>query len=69
MIQKFIISLNYKGHVIKEYFGSHSNFEWKFMSRGSLLGMGGALSLIDTDRFNISFKRRRTDGTKVWRFA
>ena len=50
-IQKFIISLNYKGHVIKEYFGSGSNFgvEISYVEEEVPLGTGGALSLIDGD--------------------
>lgn len=46
---KFILSLNYKAEMIKEYFQDGSNFgiEIKYLEEKKRLGTGGALSLID----------------------
>ena len=46
---KFMLSVNYKAEVIKEYFGDGSKFgiEVKYLEEKKRLGTGGALSLID----------------------
>ncbi|WP_067177463.1 nucleotidyltransferase family protein [Sulfurospirillum sp. UCH001] len=46
---KFMLSVNYKSEVIKEYFGDGSRFgiEVKYLEEKKRLGTGGALSLID----------------------
>lgn len=46
---KFIISVNYKAEIIKEYFKDGSGFgiEVKYIEEKKRLGTGGALSLID----------------------
>ena len=46
---KFMLSVNYKAEVIKEYFGDGSKFgiEVKYLEEKERLGTGGALSLID----------------------
>lgn len=48
---KFMLSVNYKAEVIKEYFGDGSKFgiEVKYLEEKKRLGTGGALSLIDID--------------------
>lgn len=48
---KFMLSVNYKAEVIKEYFGDGSQFgiEVKYLEEKKRLGTGGALSLIDTE--------------------
>lgn len=48
---KFILSLNYKAEMIKEYFQDGSNFgiEIKYLEENKRLGTGGALSLIDIE--------------------
>jgi NDP-sugar pyrophosphorylase family protein len=46
---KFMISVNYKSEVIKEYFKDGEDFgiEIKYLEEDKRLGTGGALSLID----------------------
>lgn len=46
---KFMISVNYKSEVIKDYFQDGGNFgiEIKYIEENKRLGTGGALSLID----------------------
>lgn len=46
---KFLISVNYKSEVIKDYLldGSHLGIEIKYLEEQKRLGTGGALSLID----------------------
>ncbi len=46
---KFILSVNYKANIIKDYFkdGSHFGIEIKYVEEKKRLGTGGALSLID----------------------
>ena len=48
---KFMLSVNYKAEVIKEYFGDGSKFgiEVKYLEEKKRLGTGGALSLIDIE--------------------
>lgn len=48
---KFMLSVNYKAEVIKEYFGDGSKFgiEVKYLEEKKRLGTGGALSLIDME--------------------
>jgi len=48
---KFMLSVNYKSEVIKEYFGDGSKFgiEVKYLEEKKRLGTGGALSLIGTE--------------------
>lgn len=48
---KFMLSVNYKADVIKEYFGDGSKFgiEIKYLEEKKRLGTGGALSLIDME--------------------
>lgn len=48
---KFMLSVNYKAEVIKEYFKDGSSFgiEIKYLEEKQRLGTGGALSLIDID--------------------
>lgn len=48
---KFILSVNYKAKVIKEYFqdGSRFGIEVKYLEERKRLGTGGALSLIDIE--------------------
>lgn len=48
---KFMLSVNYKAEVIKEYFGDGSDFgiEVKYLEEKKRLGTGGALSLIDIE--------------------
>lgn len=48
---KFMLSVNFKAEVIKEYFGDGSKFgiEVKYLEEKKRLGTGGALSLIDTE--------------------
>jgi len=48
---KFMLSVNYKAEVIKDYFGDGSNFgiEVKYLEEKKRLGTGGALSLIDIE--------------------
>lgn len=48
---KFMLSVNYKAEVIKEYFGNGSKFgiEVKYLKEKKRLGTGGALSLIDIE--------------------
>ena len=48
---KFMLSVNYKAEVIKEYFGDGSKFgiEVKYLEEKKRLGTGGALSLIETE--------------------
>ena len=48
---KFMLSVNYKAEVIKEYFGDGSRFgiEVKYLEEEKRLGTGGALSLIDIE--------------------
>jgi len=47
--KKFMLSVNYKAEVIKEYFkdGSEFGVEIKYLEETKRLGTGGALSLID----------------------
>lgn len=53
---KFMLSVNYKAEVIKDYFGDGSKFgiEVKYLEEKKRLGTGGALSLIDIE-LNESF--------------
>lgn len=46
---KFMLSVNYKAEVVKDYFKDGSNFgiEVKYLEEKQRLGTGGALSLID----------------------
>ena len=48
---KFMISVNYKSEVIKDYFNDGKKFgvEIKYLEEKERLGTGGALSLIDID--------------------
>lgn len=48
---KFMLSVNYKAEVIKEYFGDGSKFgiEVRYLEEKKRLGTGGALSLIDIE--------------------
>ena len=48
---KFMLSVNYKAEVIKEYFqdGSRFGIEVKYLEEKKRLGTGGALSLIDIE--------------------
>lgn len=48
---KFMLSVNYKSEVIKEYFKDGSDFgiEVKYLEEKKRLGTGGALSLIDVE--------------------
>ncbi|WP_419782405.1 nucleotidyltransferase family protein [Malaciobacter marinus] len=48
---KFMLSVNYKAEIIKEYFGDGSKFgiEVKYLEEKKRLGTGGALSLIDIE--------------------
>lgn len=48
---KFMLSVNYKAEVIKDYFGNGSKFgiEVKYLEEKKRLGTGGALSLIDIE--------------------
>lgn len=48
---KFMLSVNYKAEVIKEYFkdGSEFGIEIKYLEEKKRLGTGGALSLIDIE--------------------
>ena len=48
---KFMISVNYKSEVIKNYFkdGAHLGIEIKYLEEQKRLGTGGALSLIDIE--------------------
>jgi len=48
---KFMLSVNYKAEVIKEYFGDGSKFgiEIRYLEEKKRLGTGGALSLIDIE--------------------
>jgi dTDP-glucose pyrophosphorylase len=48
---KFMLSVNYKAEVIKEYFGDGSKFgiEVKYLEEKKRLGTGGALSLINIE--------------------
>ncbi|WP_419766214.1 MAG: nucleotidyltransferase family protein [Arcobacter sp.] len=48
---KFIISVNYKSEIIKNYFkdGNEFGIEVKYLEEKKRLGTGGALSLIDLD--------------------
>jgi dTDP-glucose pyrophosphorylase len=48
---KFMLSVNYKADVIKEYFkdGSKFGIEVKYLEENKRLGTGGALSLIDIE--------------------
>jgi NDP-sugar pyrophosphorylase family protein len=48
---KFMISVNYKSEVIKDYFkdGQHLGVEIKYLEEVKRLGTGGALSLIDIE--------------------
>lgn len=48
---RFMLSVNYKAEVIKEYFGDGSKFgiEVKYLEENKRLGTGGALSLIDIE--------------------
>ena len=48
---KFMISVNYRSEVIKEYFrdGEHLGIEIKYLEETKRLGTGGSLSLIDID--------------------
>lgn len=48
---KFMLSVNYKAEVIKEYFkdGSKFGIEVKYLEEKKRLGTGGALSLIDVE--------------------
>ena len=48
---KFMLSVNYKAEVIKEYFkdGSKFGIEVKYLEEKKRLGTGGALSLIDIE--------------------
>ncbi len=48
---KFMLSVNYKAEVIKEYFqdGSKFGIEIKYLEEKKKLGTGGALSLIDIE--------------------
>lgn len=48
---KFMLSVNYKAEVIKEYFkdGSEFGIEVKYLEEKKRLGTGGALSLIDIE--------------------
>ena len=48
---RFMLSVNYKAEVIKEYFGDGSKFgiEVKYLEEKKRLGTGGALSLIDIE--------------------
>lgn len=48
---KFMLSVNYKAEVIKDYFGDGSKFgiEVKYLEEKKRLGTGGALSLIDIE--------------------
>lgn len=48
---KFMISVNYKSEVIKNYFkdGTHLGIEIKYLEEQKRLGTGGALSLIDIE--------------------
>ncbi|PHO10270.1 nucleotidyl transferase [Malaciobacter canalis] len=48
---KFMLSVNYKAEVIKEYFGDGNKFgiEVKYLEEKKRLGTGGALSLIDIE--------------------
>ncbi|MEP0986294.1 nucleotidyltransferase family protein [Ekhidna sp.] len=47
--KRFILSVNYKSHVIEEYFGNGKNFgvEIQYTQEKKRLGTAGALSLID----------------------
>lgn len=48
---KFMLSVNYKAEIIKEYFkdGSQFGIEIRYLEEKKQLGTGGALSLIDTN--------------------
>lgn len=48
---RFMISVNYKSEVIKDYFkdGQHLGVEIKYLEETQRLGTGGALSLIDIE--------------------
>ncbi|MBW6488459.1 nucleotidyltransferase family protein [Sulfurimonas sp.] len=48
---KFMLSVNYKAEVVKEYFedGSKFGIEIKYLEEKKRLGTGGALSLIDVE--------------------
>ena len=48
---KFMISVNYKSDVIKNYFkdGAHLGIEIKYLEENKRLGTGGALSLIEVE--------------------
>ncbi len=48
---KFMLSVNYKAHVIKDYFkdGSELGIEIKYLEETKKLGTGGALSCIDIE--------------------
>jgi dTDP-glucose pyrophosphorylase len=48
---KFMLSVNYKSDVIKDYFkdGEHLGIEIKYLEEKQKLGTGGALSLIDIE--------------------
>jgi len=48
---KFMLSVNYKAKIIKEYFkdGNDLGIEVKYLEESQRLGTGGALSLIDID--------------------
>lgn len=48
---KFMLSVNYKAEIIKDYFGDGSKFgiEVKYLEEKKRLGTGGALSLIDIE--------------------
>jgi dTDP-glucose pyrophosphorylase len=54
---KFMLSVNYKAEVIKQYFGDGSKFgiEVKYLEETKRLGTGGALSLIDIELDNPFF--------------
>ena len=48
---KFMLSVNYKAEIIKEYFGDGNKFgiQVKYLEEKKRLGTGGALSLIDIE--------------------
>lgn len=54
---KFMLSVNYKAEVIKEYFkdGSNLGIEVKYLEETRRLGTGGALSLIDIELYEPFF--------------
>ncbi len=50
-LTKFMLSVNYKAEIIKEYFGDGNKFgiQVKYLEEKKRLGTGGALSLIDIE--------------------